>query len=281
MLLKLLELLLGPEPGFTLEQRLLNGALFCSAGAATLLCLSDMMLRLGPEVWLFSLSSSLTIGGLYLLGRMGFTGQWLTWALFSSLGAAAIYAWIAVGGHQGAAPLILVCMAAVVPALFQGSHRIAAWMFVLLEILALFEWQRRFPDWVRSIRNHELHIHDVEVSLLLVGAGISGMVSLVVYNYRQQRVRTQELNDALRISSQALEERNQTLSRALEEIRALRGIIPICSHCKKVRNDDGLYEAVEKYISRHSDADFSHTICPDCISEYYSEYDDDSPADSH
>ena len=64
-------------------------------------------------------------------------------------------------------------------------------------------------------------------------------------------------------------EARRRLRTALDEVKVLRGIIPICAVCKKVRNDDGLYEAVEAYLTRCSGADFSHTICPDCFSEHY------------
>jgi len=61
------------------------------------------------------------------------------------------------------------------------------------------------------------------------------------------------------------------LRMALDEVKVLRGIVPICSYCKKIRNDEGLYEAVEEYITRHSEADFSHTLCPTCFGEHYPE----------
>ena len=51
---------------------------------------------------------------------------------------------------------------------------------------------------------------------------------------------------------------------ALAEVKALRGLLPICSYCKKVRNDGNYWEQIESYISQHSDAQFSHSICPDC-----------------
>lgn len=54
------------------------------------------------------------------------------------------------------------------------------------------------------------------------------------------------------------------LREALQEIKTLSGILPICSHCKQIRNDEGYWEQVEKYISTHSNARFSHGICPDC-----------------
>lgn len=56
---------------------------------------------------------------------------------------------------------------------------------------------------------------------------------------------------------------------ALEQIKTLRGIVPICSSCKKIRDDKGYWSQVEAYISRHSDATFSHGICPDCLHRLY------------
>lgn len=58
------------------------------------------------------------------------------------------------------------------------------------------------------------------------------------------------------------------LKKALTEIHSLRGILPICSYCKKIRDDNGYWESVETYIHEHSDADFSHGICPDCAEKY-------------
>lgn len=55
------------------------------------------------------------------------------------------------------------------------------------------------------------------------------------------------------------------------EIETLHGIIPICSSCKKVRDDEGYWAQVEDYLSSRSDAKFSHSICPDCLKELYPE----------
>ncbi len=68
------------------------------------------------------------------------------------------------------------------------------------------------------------------------------------------------------------EERANRLEKAYWEIKFLRGIIPICASCKKVRNDDGFWEQVESYISEHSEAMFSHGICPDCAQKLYADY---------
>lgn len=56
----------------------------------------------------------------------------------------------------------------------------------------------------------------------------------------------------------------EDLMQSLVEVRALRGLLPICSHCKKIRNDEGYWDQLETYICSHSDAQFTHGICPEC-----------------
>ena len=62
------------------------------------------------------------------------------------------------------------------------------------------------------------------------------------------------------------------LQKALNEIKTLRGILPICSYCKKIRDDKGYWNQIEKYISDHSEAGFSHGICPECAKKMYPDY---------
>ncbi|MCB2228600.1 MAG: PAS domain-containing protein [Desulfarculaceae bacterium] len=61
------------------------------------------------------------------------------------------------------------------------------------------------------------------------------------------------------------------LQEALANVKTLSGLIPICSHCKSIRTDEGYWEKVEAFISAHSGAEFSHGICPECREKYYSD----------
>jgi PAS domain S-box-containing protein len=75
---------------------------------------------------------------------------------------------------------------------------------------------------------------------------------------------------------QAEEEREKLineLQEALKEIKTLRGILPLCSYCKKIRDDKGYWEQVDVYIHKHSQADISHGICPECAKEHYPDLD--------
>jgi hypothetical protein len=63
--------------------------------------------------------------------------------------------------------------------------------------------------------------------------------------------------------------RTQELEQALRDVKVLRGLIPICAHCKRVRTDTGDWQRLEEYIQHHSEAEFSHGICQACMKEVY------------
>ncbi len=70
---------------------------------------------------------------------------------------------------------------------------------------------------------------------------------------------------------QEIQAKNDVLQRQLEEIKTLRGLIPICAKCKNIRDDSGFWQSIENYVSEHSEAEFSHSVCPDCRDELYPE----------
>ena len=59
------------------------------------------------------------------------------------------------------------------------------------------------------------------------------------------------------------------LEDALQKINTLSGLLPICAGCKKIRDDDGFWNHMETYVSKHSDAEFTHSLCPACMVELY------------
>jgi hypothetical protein len=69
--------------------------------------------------------------------------------------------------------------------------------------------------------------------------------------------------------NQVLGEDNKQLRDYIAEIQTLRAILPICAQCKKIRDDQGYWQAVDKYFSEHRETRFSHTVCPDCARQLY------------
>ncbi|GAB4334761.1 MAG: hypothetical protein Kow0037_13600 [Calditrichia bacterium] len=82
-------------------------------------------------------------------------------------------------------------------------------------------------------------------------------------------ITTQALKDSRDHLEEMVEHRTRELREALQKIKTLHGILPICSHCKRVRTDEGAWQQLEAYVRDHSEADFSHGICPDCVIKYY------------
>ncbi len=115
-------------------------------------------------------------------------------------------------------------------------------------------------------------------SLLLTAISVLYMRRKILYTAEieqrviQQTQTNQQLEKEIIERSAAEAERDKTilnLEKALEEVNALRGILPICSYCKKVRDDKGYWEQVDIYIHKHSQADISHGICPACAKKHY------------
>ncbi len=70
----------------------------------------------------------------------------------------------------------------------------------------------------------------------------------------------------------SLQSANQSLQAAIDEIRTLRGILPICMHCKQIRDANGRWVRIEQYVQEHSHAEFTHGLCPACFQKHYPEY---------
>jgi len=95
-----------------------------------------------------------------------------------------------------------------------------------------------------------------------------------------EKVNVTELNKNL---AKDIERRKQTeqekerlireLQDALGKVKTLKGLIPICANCKKIRDDKGYWNQIDSYIHEHADVDFSHGICPDCAKKLYPDLD--------
>jgi hypothetical protein len=110
--------------------------------------------------------------------------------------------------------------------------------------------------------------------LRLPNADFTGnMIAFLVFNAVGILVvlrRSQLENDVERLWQEQAQAR-QSAEVALAELHTLRGIIPICTHCKRVRTQMGAWQQIEQYVRDHSEADFSHGVCPTCFPVHYGE----------
>jgi len=99
--------------------------------------------------------------------------------------------------------------------------------------------------------------------------GIIAVLSVGIYLFTI----VSKYNQKLEQINQKLEETVIKLQKAISQVKKLSGLLPICSHCKKIKDDKGYWNQIESYVREHSDAEFTHGICEECAKKYYPEYD--------
>ena len=110
-------------------------------------------------------------------------------------------------------------------------------------------------------------IDDLVRSASVVAKGETGVLILDQWSLHQDIERYPAMAfELMRMLSQRIRAIEKTI------VDAIGGLLPICAHCKKIREDDGSWVSIENYISDHSEAEFSHGLCPDCVKELYPQY---------
>ena len=120
------------------------------------------------------------------------------------------------------------------------------------------EWHGEFHN---KKKNGELYWEFAIVSPIIDASGITTHYLAV--------------KEDITLRKEAETEREKIISElkaALAEVKTLSGLIPICASCKKIRDDHGYWQQVESYIQKHSDAKFTHGLCPDCMIKLYPDY---------
>ena len=102
--------------------------------------------------------------------------------------------------------------------------------------------------------------------MLLMGTLFSVAAGLFAHSLESSRT---YLEEQIIKRTEELEQRNESLQKVLREVKVLQGFLPICAACKKIRNDQGYWENLEDYIQSHSEAEFSHGLCKECMIRLY------------
>jgi len=135
--------------------------------------------------------------------------------------------------------------------------------FIAVIILLLLEHFR--PELIMPYLSESHMFLDKVMSLMICLVVITILIHLILKEYQNERTRSE------RLYQQTLKDK-EALIQALTEIKILKGILPVCSFCKRIRDENNEWRTMENYISSHSEAQFSHGFCPDCGSKHYPEY---------
>ena len=127
------------------------------------------------------------------------------------------------------------------------------------KMLELTSYARKKADGLMQLaENSQSRVENISVLLVFGGGFLSAFIAF--YTVRH----------VLRVEKVLIYERNE-LQKALSEIKTLSGLLPICASCKKIRDDKGYWNQIELYIRDHTEAEFSHSLCPICAEKLYGE----------
>lgn len=149
------------------------------------------------------------------------------------------------------------------------NHYVMAGYLGLLVYLATIE--HRPISWpLEAMKMVSIYIFNWYISLTsLTAERLRRRTSAAVHKGREELIRREQLEHELIGQNVELAQANRKLEDALDEIRVLRGILPICSFCKKIRDSQGTWKPFEVFIQQHSSAEFSHGLCPECGEQHY------------
>lgn len=259
-----LQVVTGTQRTFVLEQRVLNAVMFISMVVALLIGCQMAAIGAPLPLRLFAFAVAGGSGFLYTLGRRGSRGGWLAWAYVSLFAAVLVFdRIILVGYREQNSFALLIALAGLLPFILPRGHQFRYGVLVFFALTAILVGYTAFrigegtaPSGTTFVTLGEM------IGDCLLATGLLGVGLFVRNNYLDRVAQIRHLNSVL-------EEKNRELETAIEEVRTLRGIIPICSYCREVRTDSGAYQDLETYVSEHTDALFSHGICPDCAEKHF------------
>jgi len=139
------------------------------------------------------------------------------------------------------------------------NHSLGNILFEAIRLATTFETGTDFFEWVHKKADGTIFPAEVKLSRLPL----------------REQVVLQALVRDITERTQAEEEREKligALRASLEKVKMLSGLLPICASCKKIRDDKGYWKQIDSYIRDHSEAEFSHGICPECMKKLYPDF---------
>jgi len=174
-------------------------------------------------------------------------------------------AWITNQGSNGSTILYFfilfvagkICLASPYDKLILGISFIAVITLLVIEYYT--------TDLIMPYLSASNMFLDKVMSMVICLVTITMLLHLILKEYQNEKAHSEELY------KQTLKDK-ETLIQALTENKILKGVLPVCSFCKKIRNENNEWQTMESYITSRSDAKFSHSFCPDCGKRHYPEY---------
>jgi len=263
--------LFGDLKTHPLENIIFNALTFFAATTSFVITIKEIVFFISIDGIILTGIPTLLFSTLYFFGRRSNSLSLLAGGFLLVAIGAIVFDWFFVAGITGSVWVVFTAVTTATQMILAGRFLLIANLWLISSFLTIIITSKIYYEKIPGIETLSINIEYYFADIGMICSGIAFIIYIVMQQYRKQHSRMLELNDELVTASLKMEEKNLKLQHALDEIKDLREIIPICASCKSIRNDSGFYESVEQYMQRHNEINFSHTICPDCLKKEHPE----------
>ncbi|MDD2468389.1 MAG: hypothetical protein PHI97_30790 [Desulfobulbus sp.] len=256
--------LLGDPQEFTLENRIFNGIMFFFSATGLATVVYDTILNEYFGLIIISISCFIVPGSCYIYSLKTKNYKHLIVPVNIYFFLALSIGLFFLNGFSGSLPYFFFLLITYGVVFLKNPFKFHV-PFVLLLLISLILLEYFNPVLFKEYASRSQKFIDIGISLSLCIIINSIIFFFVLKEYsREKKLKEIALVEAIRDK--------EVIREAFDEIKILKGLLPICSNCKKIKDDTGSWNQLETYIHKHSEAQFSHGICPDCAHELYPEY---------
>ena len=264
---------LGSSEDLVLEHRCYNGVCLIAAVGCLMATVINTLIDIPLAITMATLIIGVSYLWLYTRSRQSRTYTPNLWIYLTSGTVLLVMTWFFNGGINGSD--ILVSMAALVAmtVVLKSRHFLTIFtlFFPIMSLLFLAEYL--YPELVSTYTNRGQRFLDIYFTFAVCTLVISIIIVLIIKSHNTEKSRLDRANLRLKDQMEVLNRTNAELEDALAQVRTLSGLLPICASCKRIRDDRGYWNQIEIYIKNHSQAEFSHGICPECSEKLYGDSD--------
>jgi hypothetical protein len=253
--------LFGDPEIYSLENRIFNSVMILTSLVGGIATLYNIMLSNNRMLTACSAVSALVTLLAYGYSRKTMKYKRLVTPVVLYFFVIMIVSWLSNDGTKGAGADFFFLLMTIGILLIKKPFPVFA-VALVGTLIALLILEFLYPSLLIGYDNSTQRFFDVGISLI-VCLVFNGMIIHIVF---QEYLRERQLKDAL--LAQTFKDK-EDLEQAHSELRVLRGFLPICSNCKKIRDENGKWNQIEDYLNEYSEAKLTHGICPECVAHLY------------
>lgn len=269
----IMNIIFGNETYFSLEHQLFNAMTFIASIYITIGAFESYFVGLSDITTTCISLSSIIILSFYYQGRIKRRFKSLIIPIIGFGFSIITMLWLSNAGATGTTLTIMIGLITLLSAFISGAIKKYTIILYFIMLHLFFAVQYYFPNSIIPYEKSSIMVIDKYFTAVSISMILFAVIHFLKSKYNEEKQKVEQVNLLLNEKIAELEKSNTELKTALKDVHTLSGLLPICASCKNIRDDNGYWNQIENYISEHSSADFTHSICPDCAKKLYPDLD--------